>query len=148
MTTTAPARPSTAGSAGLLLLRLVVGSIFVAHGAQKFFEFTIPGTIASFAEMGVPLPDLAAPVVASVELIGGLLILAGFLTRPVAILLAADMLVALVTVHLPNGLWARDGGFEFVAVLGTAAAALVLTGAGRFSLDHTLLRGRVPSWAS
>lgn len=140
--------PSAAPSLGLLVLRVVVGAIFAAHGAQKIFEFTLPGTIGSFAGMGVPLPEIAGPVVAFVELIGGILLILGLLTRPVAILLAIDMIAALVAVHLPAGLWVGDGGYEFVAVLGAAALALALTGAGRFSLDGAFLRGRAPAWLS
>ncbi|WP_350350958.1 DoxX family protein [Microbacterium sp. A8/3-1] len=138
--------PSAATSAGLLVLRVVVGAIIAAHGAQKIFEYTLPGTIGSFAGMGIPLPEIAAPVVAFVELVGGILLIAGFFTRPVGILLAIDMAVALVAVHLPAGLWVGEGGYEFVAVLGVAALALAFTGAGKFSLDRALLRGRVPAW--
>lgn len=140
--------PSPAASLGLLVLRIVVGAIFAAHGAQKIFEFTIPGTIGSFADMGVPLPEIAAPVVAFLELIGGILLILGFLTRPVGILLAIDMVIALVLVHLPAGLWVGEGGYEFVAVLGAVSLALALTGAGRFSVDGAFLRGRAPAWIS
>lgn len=138
--------PSAAASMGLLVLRVVVGAIFAAHGAQKIFEFTIPGTIGSFAEMGVPLAEIAAPVVAFLELVGGILLILGFLTRPVGILLTVDMAVALALVHLPAGLWVAEGGYEFVAVLGVAALALALTGAGRYSIDGAALRGRAPAW--
>ena len=140
--------PSSSASLGLLVLRVVVGLIFVAHGAQKIFEYTLPGTIGSFADMGVPLPEIAAPFVAFVELIGGALLALGLFTRPVGILLAIDMIVAIVAVHLPAGLWVGEGGYEFVAVLGVAALALAFTGAGRFSLDGAFLRGRVPAWLS
>ena len=140
--------PSPAASLGLLVLRVVVGAVFAAHGAQKIFEYTLPGTIGSFAGMGIPLPEIAAPFVAFVELIGGILLALGLFTRPVGILLAIDMLVALVAVHLPAGLWVGEGGYEFVAVLGVAALALAFTGAGRFSLDGAFLRGRVPAWLS
>ncbi|MFB4351444.1 DoxX family protein [Microbacterium sp. CR_7] len=140
--------PSAAPSFGLLVLRLVVGGIFAAHGAQKVFEYTIPGTIASFSGMGIPLPEIAAPLVAFLELVGGILLALGLFTRPVGILLAIDMIVALVAVHLPAGLWVGEGGYEFVAVLGVAALALAFTGAGRFSLDGAFLRGRVPAWVS
>ncbi|WP_081996892.1 DoxX family protein [Microbacterium sp. ZOR0019] len=138
--------PSAAASMGLLVLRVVVGAIFAAHGAQKIFEFTIPGTIGSFADMGVPLAEIAAPVVAFLELVGGILLILGFLTRPVGILLTIDMAVALALVHLPAGLWVAEGGYEFVAVLGVAALALALTGAGRYSIDGAALRGRTPAW--
>ena len=140
--------PSAAPSFGLLVLRLVVGGIFAAHGAQKVFEYTIPGTIGSFSGMGIPLPEIAAPLVAFLELIGGILLALGLFTRPVGVLLAVDMVVALIAVHLPAGLWVGEGGYEFVAVLGVAALALAFTGAGRFSLDGAFLRGRVPAWIS
>jgi putative oxidoreductase len=140
--------PSSSASLGLLVLRVVVGLIFVAHGAQKIFEYTLPGTIGSFADMGVPLPEIAAPFVAFVELIGGALLALGLFTRPVGILLAIDMIVAIVAVHLPAGLWVGEGGYEFVAVLGVAALALAFTGAGRFSIDVAFLRGRAPAWLS
>lgn len=141
-------RPSAAASLGILVIRVVAGAIFAAHGAQKIFEFTLPGTIGGFAGMGVPLPEIAAPVVAFVELIGGILLILGLFTRPVGILLAIDMVVAIIAVHLPAGLWVGDGGYEFVAVLGAAALALAFTGAGRYSLDGAFLRGRVPAWLS
>ena len=140
--------PSSSASLGLLVLRVVVGLIFVAHGAQKIFEYTLPGTIGSFADMGVPLPEIAAPFVAFVELIGGALLALGLFTRPVGILLAIDMIVAIVAVHLPAGLWVGEGGYEFVAVLGVAALALAFTGAGRFSIVGAFLRGRAPAWLS
>ncbi|MEV4737250.1 MULTISPECIES: DoxX family protein [unclassified Microbacterium] len=141
--TTAPAATT---SWGLLVLRIVVGAVFLAHGAQKIFEFTLAGTIGSFAGMGVPLPEIAAPVVAFVELIGGGMLVLGLFTRLAGVLLAVDMLVALVLVHLPAGLWVGDGGYEFVAVLGAVALALAFTGAGRFSVDRGVLRGRAPVW--
>ena len=140
--------PSPVASLGLLVLRVVVGAIFAAHGAQKIFEFTLPGTIESFTAMGVPLPAIAAPLVAFVEFGGGILLALGFFTRVVGIMLAIDMLVALVLVHLSAGLWVGNGGYEYVAVLGVVALALALIGAGRFSLDRALLRGRVPAWLS
>lgn len=142
------ATTSAATSGGLLLLRVVTGLIFAAHGAQKIFEFTLPGTVGSFAQMGVPFPEIAGPAVAFVELIGGVLLALGLLTRLAGIALAIDMLVALILVHLPAGLWVGDGGYEFVAVLGVVALALALTGAGRFSLDSVFLRGRAPVWLS
>lgn len=138
--------PSAATSWGLLVLRVVVGAIFVAHGAHKIFEYTLPGTTQSFAGMGVPLPEIAAPVVAFVELIGGGMLVVGLFTRLAGILLAVDMVVALVLVHLPAGLWVTEGGYEFVALLGAASLALAFAGAGRFSVDRGVLRGRAPAW--
>lgn len=138
--------PSATASLGLLVLRVVVGAVFAAHGAQKIFENTIPGTIEGFAGMGVPLAEFAAPVVAFLEFGGGILLALGFFTRPIGVLLAIDMVVAVLLVHVSAGLWVSDGGYEFVAVLGAAALALAFTGAGRASLDHLLFRRRAPRW--
>ncbi|WP_424937005.1 MULTISPECIES: DoxX family protein [Bacteria] len=145
MSTTTTGRPSA--SFGLLILRVVVGAIFVAHGAQKVFEFTIPGTVQAFAGMGAPLPEVVGPFIAFLELIGGLLLVVGLLTRPVALLLAVDMVGAIVLVHLPAGLWVSNGGYEFVALLGGASLALVFTGAGAFAIDRVVLRGPVRALA-
>ena len=136
-----------ASSLGLLVLRLVIGGVFAAHGAQKVFEYTLPGTVQAFAGMGAPLPEIAGPVIAFLELIGGILLVAGLFTRPVGVLLAADMAGAIVLVHLGNGIWVGDGGWEFAAVLGAAALALAFTGAGRYGLDRAVLRGPVRALA-
>ncbi|SDQ16004.1 DoxX family protein [Leucobacter chromiiresistens] len=131
---------------GLLIIRIALGAVFLMHGAQKLFEYTIPGTVASFGEMGAPLPDITAPLVAVLEFAGGVLLILGLLTRPVAALLAVDMVVALVLVHAAAGFWVAEGGWEFVAVLGAGALGIALTGAGSLSLDRPLLRGRAPAW--
>lgn len=131
-----------AGSLGLLALRIVAGGIFAAHGAQKTFEFTLAGTAQAFGEMGAPFPHITGPTIALLELIGGVALVLGLLTRLVGVLLAVDMAGAIALVHAPSGLWAADGGYEFVALLGAAALALALTGAGRFSVDRALFRGR------
>ncbi|MBW1639888.1 MULTISPECIES: DoxX family protein [Microbacterium] len=130
-----------AASIGLLILRVVVGAIFAVHGAQKVFEFTLPGTAQAFAGMGAPLPEFTGPAIALIELVGGILLILGVLTRPAAVLLAADMVGAIFLVHLPAGFWVSEGGYEFVAVLGAAALALAFTGAGRISLDRVVMRG-------
>lgn len=123
----------------LLLLRVAVGAIFVAHGFQKFFLYTLPGTTEAFTQMGVPLPGLTAPLVATLELLGGLALVTGFLTRPVAALLALMMLGALVLVHLPAGFLGANG-MEYPLALIAATSALALSGAGRYALDHVLAR--------
>ncbi|MFB8891965.1 DoxX family protein [Microbacterium plantarum] len=137
---------STAASVGLLVLRVALGGVFIAHGAQKIFEDSLPATAEAFAGMGVPLAPVLGPAVAVLELAGGILLVLGLLTRPIALLLAATMVVALVLVHLPAGFWAADGGYEYVAVLAAGGVALALTGAGRLSADHAFLRGRTARW--
>ena len=81
------------------ILRIVTGFLFAAHGWQKFNEFTIAGTQAAFAQMGVPAANVAAPVVATLELVGGVALILGVLTRVFAALLAVNMLGALFLVH-------------------------------------------------
>lgn len=127
-------------SLALLVLRVAVGAVFIAHGAQKVFVYGFAGTSGSFAEMGVPLAVIAGPLVGLVELIGGALLVLGLATRIVAGALAADMLVAAVLVHLPFGLFAAEGGYELPLALGASAVALILAGAGRVSLDAVLTR--------
>lgn len=121
-----------------LIGRIAVGIVFVAHGWQKFTEWGLTGTGASFEKMGVPLPSVAAVFAATVELAGGLALIAGVALPVVGLLLAADMLGALFIVHLPNGLLG-EGGAELVVVLGGAALALGFNG-GAYALDRVLFK--------
>ncbi|MDZ4091579.1 MAG: DoxX family protein [Arthrobacter sp.] len=126
------------------ILRIVTGFLFAAHGWQKFTEFTIAGTQASFAQMGVPAANLVAPVVATLELVGGIALILGVLTRVFAALLAVNMLGALFLVHAPAGIFAATGGYELVLLLAAAALAVALVGAGKVSVDKALF-GRTGS---
>lgn len=125
---------------GLLILRLVVGIVFVVHGAQKVFQQTIPGVTQFFTQIGAPMPTMTAPLVSYLELGGGILLILGLLTPVVALLFAADMLGAIFLVHLPNGFSAMNGGYEFVLTLFAASVALALTGPGAFALDEVFFR--------
>lgn len=123
------------GSAwGLLTLRTVVGLVFVIHGGQKLFAFGVAGTAGFLGSLGVPLPAVAAVGLIAVELLGGLGLLLGAWTRIAASLLAADMLVAMLTVHLRGGFFVPDG-VEFVLTLFGACVALAGLGAGPWSVD-------------
>jgi len=124
---------------GLALLRIGVGGIFTAHGAQKLFVFGIPGLSGFMGRIGVPFPTLSAVAVTAAELLGGLALVAGFFTRLAAIPIAFSMLVAAVTVHLKAGFFLPNG-VEYVLVLFLASIALVLTGSGAWSLDRLLAR--------
>ncbi|MDI3212856.1 DoxX family protein [Arthrobacter sp. AL12] len=126
------------------ILRIITGFLFTAHGWQKFTEFTIAGTQAAFAQMGVPAANLVAPVVATLELVGGIALILGVLTRVFAALLAVNMLGALFLVHTPAGIFAATGGYELVLILAAAALAVALVGAGKVSVDKALF-GRTGS---
>ena len=122
----------------ITVLRVILGFLFAAHGWQKFSEWTIAGTQAAFAQMGVPAANVSAPLIAGLELAGGIALILGVLTRVVAALLAVNMIGALFLVHASAGVFADKGGYELVLLLGTAALALALTGAGRVSVDRVL----------
>jgi len=126
------------------ILRIVTGFLFAAHGWQKFNEFTIAGTQAAFTQMGVPAANMVAPVVATLELVGGVALILGVLTRVFAALLAVNMVGALFLVHAPAGIYVETGGYELVLILAAAAAAVALVGAGKVSVDKVLF-GRTGS---
>ena len=129
--------------AGLTLLRAVTGVIFAAHGAQKLFVYGFDGVAGGFAQMGVPFPGVMGPLVGFVELLGGLALIAGLLTRLAGVGLTAVMLGAMFLVHLPAGFFLPNG-YEFVLMLAASATTLVITGAGRYSIDAVLARRRPP----
>lgn len=128
-------------SIGLLVLRVIAGIIFTAHGAQKLFVFGFDGVAGAFAGMGVPLPMLAGPAVALVEFFGGLALIAGVLTRLTGLGLAIVMAGAIFFAHLSSGFFA-PAGFEFPLALLGISAAIAFAGAGDLSVDGVLARRR------
>jgi putative oxidoreductase len=127
---------------GLAVLRIVVGIVFLVHGYQKLFVMGMGGVTEFFMQIGAPLPGLSTPLVSLLEFAGGIALILGVLTPVVALLFAADMLGALLLVHLPNGFSASEGGYEFVLTLFAASLALTLTGPGAYALDAAFRRGR------
>ena len=133
---------ATDSGLGPLLLRVPVGIIFAAHGAQKLFAwfggYGLEGTGQFFASIGLNPGYLMALLAGSAELFGGLALIAGLLVRPAAAVLAFTMLVAIFTVHIGNGLFMSNNGYEFGLALLAASASLVFSGGGRASLDRML----------
>jgi len=126
----------------LLVARVVLGVIFIAHGAQKFFEWTLAGTGQAFSEMGIPLPQVAATFAAVVELGAGILLVLGLLTPLAAILTLIVTVGAWLMVHLPHGIFVANNGWELVAALALGSLVFVAVGPGRFSLDQLITRRR------
>jgi putative oxidoreductase len=131
-----PATRSAPQDLGLLVTRLALGGVMIAHGVQKAFLYGFAGTQQGFASMGAPLPGLTAVLVTLLELVGGVAVVLGLATRVVALLYALTMVGAAVLVHLPNGFYAADGGWELVGLLAVVSLALVVGGPGRLSVDR------------
>lgn len=126
--------PAALRDPALLLARLVLGAIFMAHGWQKIGQDGIAATTEGFVGMGVPMAEIAAPVVAYLELIGGALLILGLLTSIAGLALAIDMAVAAFLVHLSGGIFVTAGGWELVGALGAGALLLAAVGPGRIAL--------------
>lgn len=131
-------------SAGILLLRVIIGLAFMVHGWPKMQH------PASWMGPGAFAPPWLQAVVAVVEFFGGLALIAGFLTPLAALVIFVDMAVAILKVHVPSGgHWIGGrGSFEVPLFYLVAMVAFVLTGPGRYSIDAILARsmsGRVPA---
>jgi putative oxidoreductase len=124
---------------GLLILRLVVGLIVAAHGAQKLFGWWggpgMSGWTGAMTRMRMRPATAWAWLSALSELGGGLLFALGFLSPLGSMAIAGSMLVAIALVHLPKGFWVAKGGYEFNVSLLAAVIAIALTGPGALSLD-------------
>ena len=125
-----------------LPVRVGAGVVFTAHGAQKLFGwfggYGLEGTAGWMESIGLAPGTLMAALAGGAEFFGGLLLIAGFLVRPTAIVLAITMLVAIVTVHLQNGLFMSNNGYEFGLALLVISMGLALRGAGSLSIDSLL----------
>jgi putative oxidoreductase len=106
-------------SCGLSVLRIVVGVVFALHGWQKIHV--------------LHLATVSAVVLITVEFLGGILLITGLATRGPAVLLAVDMIVAIITVHMKHGFFAQNGGYEFPLTLLAALICLAISGGGSFS---------------
>lgn len=132
--------PAAVQDVVLLVVRVGLGIVLVAHGWQKVSEGGLSGTADGFAAMGIPLPTAAAAFAIAVELGGGIALVVGALTPVVGVLVALTMAGAWWYAHRDGGLFVAEGGFEYVAVLGLLALALAAVGPGRLSIDGVLGR--------
>jgi len=115
---------------GLAVLRIIVGIVFLTHGYQKIFKMHLGGVTGFFGHVGIPLPMFFAAVVMAVEFAGGILLITGLATRIPSVLLAVDMIVALLAVHLPSGYLKSGGELPLLLLAGVVCLALAGGGAG------------------
>ncbi|AIQ11682.1 DoxX family protein [Paenibacillus durus] len=127
---------------GLLVVRLVVGLLFIGHGAQKLFGwfggYGPKGTGGWMDSIGIKPGVFMAVLAGLLELIGGTLLAVGLFTPVAALFITLTMLGAIVKVHAKNGLWVTANGYEYNAVLIAVAILMALAGAGEYSLDALL----------
>ena len=127
---------------GLLVVRGALGLAMAAHGAQKLFGwfggFGLEGTAGFFETLGFQPGILFAAAAGTGELVGGLLIVLGLLGVVGPAIVVGVMLVAIVSVHLPNGFFAASNGYELPLIYGVVAVTLALVGFGRYALDQKL----------
>ncbi|WP_265087487.1 DoxX family protein [Psychrobacter arenosus] len=125
-----------------LILRVPVGIILAAHGAQKLFGWFggngLAGTAGWMSSIGIEPGYLMAILAGSAEFFGGLALILGVLTRPAAVAAAFTMLVAIFSVHISNGLFAANNGYEYALTLMVALIALAVQGGGQLSVDQAL----------
>jgi putative oxidoreductase len=131
-----------AGQVAPLAARIPLGIVFIAHGMDKLWNSFggggLEATIQQFTELGLYRPDIQAQLAGWGELLGGILVLVGLFTRFGGMLLTGTMVVAIITVHLSGGLFARDGGFEYPLVILGTALSLIASGGGLISIDALL----------
>ncbi|ETI59188.1 DoxX family protein [Marinomonas profundimaris] len=132
---------TTSGIASTIL-RIPVGLILMAHGAQKLFGafggYGLEGTGQWMASIGLEPGYLMALLAGSAEFFGGLALVIGLLVRPASAVIAFTMLMAIVTVHLANGLFMASNGYEYALTLLVVTVSLVFSGAGSFSIDKAI----------
>ena len=125
---------------GQMILRIVLGVIFVAHGASKLFgEPGVTGTAGFFGQLGIPVPILSAWLITLLEFVGGMFLIVGLFVVPTAILLAIHMAVGIVLVHAPNGFYVigpGSGGVEFNLLLIAGLLSVLLGGPGMAAVDN------------
>lgn len=130
------------GGFAALALRVPVGLILAVHGAQKLFGwfggYGLEGTGQWLASIGLEPGYLMALLAGGAEFFGGLALVLGLLTRPAAVVAAFTMLVAIFAVHIGNGLFMANNGYEYALTLFAATVALAIQGAGRFAVDNLL----------
>ncbi len=126
---------------GMAPMRVMIGAMYAAHGAQKLFTMHVAGVAGFFGPLGIPAPHAMALFISCLEFAGGILLALGAGTRVFAFLFACEMAGAIWFVHGSKGFF-LPMGWEYAAVLISACIALLLIGPGRLSVDALVARGK------
>ncbi len=135
---------ATNAPAAVLLIRLIVGAVFLSEGIQKFLFADALG-VGRFAKIGIPSPEVMAPFVGVCEIVCGVFFLLGLLTRFAAVTMTINMLAAISTTKIPillnEGFWkmAHEARTDWAMLLGSVF--LLVVGAGAWSVDAKISRG-------
>ncbi|EJM50243.1 DoxX family protein [Pseudomonas sp. GM48] len=133
---------STRAGYGLAVLRIVVGIVFAAHGSQKLFGafggYGLAGTAQYMESLGLTPGYLMATLAGGIEFFAGLALIIGLLVRPAALGLIFLSLVAIFSVHISNGLFMANNGYEFALALLGGSIAVLFEGAGKLSADRAI----------
>ncbi|MFS2161281.1 DoxX family protein [Pseudomonas sp. Pseusp122] len=135
---------NTRAGYGITVLRVIVGILLMAHGSQKLFGFFggygLEGTGQYMASLGLNPGYLMALMSGSAEFFGGLALFLGLLARPAALVVTIMLAVAILTVHIHNGLFMANNGYEYGLALMAATLAILIEGGGRFSVDGAIAK--------
>ncbi len=135
---------NTRAGYGITLLRIIVGILLMAHGSQKLFGFFggygLEGTGQYMASLGLTPGYLMALLSGSAEFFGGLALFLGLLARPAALVVSIMLAVAILSVHIHNGLFMANNGYEYGLALMAASLAILIEGGGRFSVDRAIAK--------
>jgi len=137
--------PEPTRDVALLVARLLLGTIMFAHGYQKLMIDGLGRTTQGFESMSIPVAIVSAAFVTVVEVVGGILVILGALLTVVAAFYLVVMVGAAVFVHIPNGIFVGNNGWELVGSIAALLLALAAAGSGRYGIDHVIRSRQSPA---
>ncbi|MDP2600779.1 MAG: DoxX family protein [Deltaproteobacteria bacterium] len=128
------------GGYTIIVLRIALGAIFIAHGGQKLFGLwggpSLSGFTQSMENLGLPFPGVMALVAGCAEFFGGLMVLLGFYARWGALFILGVMAVAVYTIHWKNGFFLQNQGYEYNLAIVAMCISILFASSGRWSIKH------------
>jgi putative oxidoreductase len=121
-----------------LVLRIVVGLVFALHGLQKLQVMGVSGTAGFLGGLGFPMPEVWAVLLIAAELVGGIFLILGLFNYWNSRILGIVSILALLTVHVSKGFFLANGGYEYILLILAVTVSLMITGPGKWALDHKI----------